>query len=181
MTRISSILQQRVNRDASRPPKSPDLPATWLWFSFFQLLFLPSFAVVSCICDSSGTRGGEFEMPARRCSLRPVVQLTCQNSISSHHSSSARCKKLQPTIQLSQLLLDRLRPLLLLALVTLPLSAIPLAQTQHRRLAHFGISCEKGLQIVRLHNRTEVDVVLVLHAVFRLCLAVGCAHEHRQQ
>jgi hypothetical protein len=32
-----------------------------------------------------------------------------------------------------------------------------------------------------LHNGTDVDVILVLHAVFRLRLSVGCAHDHGQR
>jgi hypothetical protein len=94
--------------------------------------------------------------------IAPVGQL------SKHHRS------------LSTLLLRRLRTLLLLSLISsLSLSTIPLAQTQHSRLAHIGIAYEKAFQILRLDKCRNLHMVLVLHAVFRLRLSIRCADNYR--
>lgn len=82
----------------------------------------------------------------------------------------ARCpspiKFLHSIRESSTLLLSRLRALLLLALVSLSLSAVPLAQAQHRCLAHIGVAGKEAFQVVRLHDCRNLDMALVLHAVF---------------
>jgi hypothetical protein len=81
---------------------------------------------------------------------------------------------------LSTLLLRRLHALLLLSLISsLPLSAIPLAQTQHSRLTHIGIAYKEPFQILRLHQCRDLHMLFVLHAVFRLRLSIRCADNYR--
>lgn len=70
-----------------------------------------------------------------------------------------------------------LSTLLLLTLILLPLTSVSLLQTLHARLADFGIPCEEALDIVRLHHRAKLDLVLILNLVFALTVAIRSPNE----
>ena len=67
----------------------------------------------------------------------------------------------------------------LLALVLLSLAAISLFQTLHACLAHLGVSCEEALEIIRLDDRTELELVFILYSVFALALSICSSNKDR--
>lgn len=69
--------------------------------------------------------------------------------------------------------------LLLLALILLSLTPVSLLQTLHSCLAHFGVPREECLDVIWLHDRTDLDLILVLDFVFALAVAVCGSDEDR--
>lgn len=71
--------------------------------------------------------------------------------------------------------------LLLLALILLSLTPVSLLQTLHSCLAHFGVPREECFDVIWLHDRTDLDLSLVLDLVFTLAIAVCGSDEDRQR
>ena len=78
----------------------------------------------------------------------------------------------------SSLLLLDTTTFLLLTLVLLSFTPIPFLQTLHPHLANLRISQEEIVHVVRLNHGAQFDLFLVLFAIYGLCFAVCCPHEH---